>query len=131
MQQIKTPFDFVKNIKDKSGHSYSDENKQNYNSFVINRALSMGLQTLFFANEMNRKHHLDKDLQYDFYYYGMPKVKGFDKWIKSDEKSQHIELISEYYSCSFDKAKEIINILNDAQIQSIKDILQKGGRTKS
>lgn len=128
---IKTPFDFIKNIKEKTGDIYSEENKSSYTPFIVNRSLSFGNQTIFFANEMNRKSHIDKDMQYGFYYHGMPKIKGFDKWLKPEKSSEDITLIIEYYQCSLSKAKEIINILNEAQLSDIRMSLAKGGRTKN
>ena len=38
-----------------------------YPSFIINKCLSGHLDCIMFANEMNKCHFLDKDLQYEFY----------------------------------------------------------------
>ena len=40
------------------------ENIDNYSPFIINKAMSGYIDTLFFANELNRFHFLDKDIQY-------------------------------------------------------------------
>ena len=37
-----------------------------YPPYVINRCLSGFIDTIMYANEMNRYHNLDKDMQYHF-----------------------------------------------------------------
>ena len=37
-----------------------------YSSFIVNRGLSFFMDTIFQVNEMNRNHHLDSRLQFDY-----------------------------------------------------------------
>ena len=78
---------------------------------------------------MNGLHHLDKKLQYDFYYHGLPAKKRYNKWLKP-EAINNIELLKEYYSCSNAKAKEIVNVLTEEQIKIIEKRMYKGGIVK-
>ena len=47
-----------------------DENpdcERDYAPFVINKCLSGQLDSVLYANEMNKHHQLDKRMQYDFF----------------------------------------------------------------
>ena len=39
---------------------------EKYPAFVVNKCLSGSLDSVLFANEMNKSHFLDPKLQYDF-----------------------------------------------------------------
>ena len=43
------------------------ENIKNYPPFIVNKCLAGHLDCIMFANEMNKNHQLDKDMQYSFY----------------------------------------------------------------
>ena len=104
------------------------ENISEYSPFIINKCMSGYIDTLMQSNEMNRYHFLDKDIQYQYYLYGVRKKKRFSPWIKSI-RSDRISIIKEYYNYSDRKAKIVSKILSDSNIESIKKILYKGGST--
>ena len=56
-----------------------------YPPYIINRCLSGHLDTVLFANEMNRYSNLDKDLQYSFLLYTLRKRKRFSPWLKKEQ----------------------------------------------
>ena len=104
--------------------------EKKYPSFIINKCLSMHYDTIADANEMNGYHFLDKKIQFNFYINSIRKKKRFGgKWI-SQAKLKNLEYVKEYYGYSNEKAKQALNILNDKQIEHIKESLNKGGRTK-
>jgi|WetSurSiteA1Bulk_404760.scaffolds.fasta_scaffold103255_2 hypothetical protein len=122
-------FDIVKNINEKGeGLLDPDTIKSEYNSFVINRALSNVKSTLFFSNEMNRLWGLDKDMQYAFYYYGITKKKRFGKWNKLQDDKETINAIQEYFNYSYHRAKEAVSLLTEDQINIIKKAIDRGGK---
>ena len=53
-----------------------------YPPFIINRCMSGHMDSVLFANEMNKYHSLDKDMQYSFYLNILRKRKRFSPWIK-------------------------------------------------
>ena len=55
----------------------SENIKQRYPPYIINRCLSGHLDCVMFANEMNRYNFLDKDMQYSFYLNSLRKKKRF------------------------------------------------------
>ena len=124
------PFDYVndKNLG-KKGIMVDDIAEKEYNAFIINRALSFFTDTVLFANEMNIHHHLDNRLQYDFFINIIRKQKRWSKWVKPQEL-ENLDIIKQYYGYSNDKAKSVLSLFNNEQIQEMKKRIYKGGKRK-
>ena len=104
-----------------------DENIiKSYPPFIINKCLSGHLDSVLFANEMNRYHFLDKDMQYKFYLNILRKRKRFSPWIRK-EKESDLEFVKSYYGYSNEKASQVMKILSNEQIEFIKKRLETGG----
>jgi hypothetical protein len=103
--------------------------EKSYNAFMINRSLSYFQDTVFFANEMNRHHHLDKKLQFHFFINIIRKRKRFSKWNKPELDSD-IDVVKEYYGYSNEKARQVLTLLSPSQIEELRKKVSKGGRTK-
>ncbi len=103
-----------------------DTEKQ-YVPFVVNRTLSYFPDTVAIANEMNKYHHLDSKLQYQFLINIIRKRKRFSKWIKS-ELENNIDKVKEYYGYSDAKARQILPLLSTDQLNIIINKVDKGGR---
>ena len=99
--------------------------EKNYPSYVINKCLSHHMDTLAFANEMNRYPNLDKRLQYSFFLNTVRPKKRFSPWGKK-EKIDDLELVKRYYGYSYEKAKQALEILTPQQINFIKDTVFYG-----
>ena len=76
---------------------------------------------------MNINNHLDNKLQYDFLLNSLRKQNRFATWMKAS-KSKNLEYVKEYFGYNNEKARSALNILNDEQIASIKEKLNKGGK---
>ena len=98
-----------------------------YPPYIINRCLSGHLDCIMFANEMNKNHQLDKDMQYSFYLNSLRKKKRFSPWIRKD-KIDDLECVKNYYGYSTEKALQALRILSSEQIKFIKQRLETGGR---
>ena len=124
-----SPFDFLNSINiTKINLVDQDEDNINlYNSFLINRSLSYFPDTVLISNEMNRLHHLDDKMQYDFLINIVRKKKRFSKWDKPDERA-NMECIKEYFGYSEPKAKQVIGLLTESQIKTITNKVTRGGR---
>ena len=97
-----------------------------YPAFIVNRCLSSFVDSILYANEMNKNCHLDKKLQYDFFINSLKPRKRFAPWIKK-QTLEHLELVKEYYGYSHNKALEALRILGNDQLDFIKKSLNKGG----
>ena len=122
------PFDFVKQIESGKVNLIDEtpELEKKYKQFIINRALSFNHDTALFANEMNFHNHLDSKLQFDFFLNTIRPKKRYSKWIKR-ESNDVLELIKTYYKCSYAKAREYATLLNDSQLNIIKQRIDTGG----
>ena len=98
-----------------------------YPAFVVNKCLSGSLDSVLFANEMNKSHHLDSKLQYDFYLNSLRKKKRFAPWLKKG-KTEDLDAVKKYYRYSNEKAEQAMRILTKEQIKYIKQKLNTGGR---
>ena len=122
------PFEYLKAINEsKKDIMVDDIAEKEYNSFIINRGLSHFQDTILFANEMNRFHHLDNRLQFDFFINIIRKKKRWSKWIKASEVD-NLELIKEYYGYSNEKAKSALSLMSHEQIEQLKQRIYKGGK---
>ena len=102
-------------------------NKKDYPPYIINRCMSGHVDCILYANEMNMQPHLPKDMQYAFYLNSIRKKKRFSPWIRKD-KVKDIEIVKQYYGYSNEKATQALKILNNTQLNFIKQRLEKGGQ---
>lgn len=119
------PFDVLKGINEKNDPAEFDETK--YPAFMVNRGLSFFQDTVLLANEMNRCHHLDGQLQYDFLKGIVRKRKRFSKWAKK-VAVKDIEVVKEYYGYTDSKAESVMDLLSQEDIEEMKFKMSKGGK---
>ena len=98
-----------------------------YPAFVVNKCLSGSIDSVLFANEMNKSHHLDLKLQYEFLLNSLRKKRRFAPWLKKD-KVEDLDAVKKYYGYSSEKAQQAMRILTKEQISYIKKKLDTGGR---
>ena len=123
-----SPFDFLKAINEtKKDIMVDDISEKEYNPFIINRGLSFFKDTILYANEMNRYHHLDHRVQFDFFINIIRKKKRWSKWIKASDVD-NLELIKEYYGYSNEKAKSALSLMSNEQLEQLKQRIYKGGK---
>ena len=124
------PFDYLNAINTtKKDLMVDDVSEKSYSPFMVNRGLSYFPDTILFANEMNLNHHIDSRLQFDFLINIIKKKRRFSKWAKP-MNIENLELIKEYYGYSNEKAKSVMSLLNDDQINELKARIYKGGKRK-
>ena len=122
------PFKFTDAINyTKEDIMIDDITEKAYNPFLINRSLSYFPDTVLAANEMNRNHHIDNRLQFDFFINIIRKRKRFSKWFKPEQISD-LEIVKEYYGYSNEKARQILTLLSTEQMNELKNKVAKGGR---
>ena len=97
-----------------------------YPPYIINRCLSGHLDTVLFANEMNRYSNLDKDMQYSFFLYTLRKRKRFSPWLKK-EQVEDLDLVKKHYGYSNEKAKVAVSLLTKTQLEYIRNKHDMGG----
>ena len=105
----------------------NEEWEKKYPAYVVNKCLAPFTDTILLVNEMNRLHHLDKKLQFDFLLNSLRPRKRYSPWMKA-KKLQDLEYVKEYYGYSNEKARAALELLDEKQISAIKSKLYKGGR---
>jgi hypothetical protein len=125
------PFEYVTSIlQSKKNLIVDDISENDYKAFLTNRSLSYYKDCVWFSNEMNRRHHLDNKLQYDFLINTVRSMKRpFSKWIKN-ETSEDLDCIKSYFDLSESKAREVIKLLSEEDIKTIKEKTDIGGMRK-
>jgi len=124
------PFEYVNAINStKKDIMVDDLAEKGYSPYMINRSLSYFNDTVLYANEMNRHHHLENRMQFDFFINIVRKRKRFSKWIKPQVEA-NVEVIKEYYGYSNSKARQALSLLTSDQIDQLREKVYKGGRTK-
>ena len=101
--------------------------KQSYPPFVVTRCLSYFPDTLFAANEVNIRPHMDSKMHFDFLRGAVRPRKRFSKWLKREEDERVVALV-EYYGFSSRKAREALTVLTEEQISEIVAATSKGGK---
>ncbi len=125
---MSNPFDYVNSILENKKKLITDDiSEKEYSPFLTNRSLSYHKDCIMYANEMNKYHFIDNKLQFDFLLNTIrSRKRPFIKWVKP-EKSEDIECIKTYFGFSDVKAREVLTLLNEEQIQSIKEGITTGG----
>jgi hypothetical protein len=118
-------FDILNHINEKTKISRDDVIPTLPKAFIINRAYSMGMDTVLYANEINQLHCLDKDMCYDFYYHILPKAKRFNKWAKGFEEDELISAVINKYKVSRQLACTYLSLMSDYEKEQLK--IAKGG----
>jgi hypothetical protein len=122
------PFEYVTAINSsKKNIMVDDIAEKEYNAFMVNRSLSYFYDTILFANEMNLNHHLDSRLQFDFLINSIRPRKRFSKWLKKSDPAA-LDVVKEYYGYSNEKARHVLSLLSDDQLNELKVRLYKGGK---
>lgn len=140
-----SPFDFVNSINagtrgpnllegscaDLSISGKDPEDPINdYNAFIINRALSQFYDTVLLANEMNLNHGLPQKMQFDFLRGTVRAKKRFTKWAKATADGPEIAAICKLYDYSKVKARAAATLMTRTQLDSLILKASPGGRTK-
>lgn len=122
-----TPFDFVRSITESKEDIY-EGNESAYNRFIINRALSMNVDCLFFVHEAELYNVLPDRVHYEYLLNSIDSKKRYGKWVKKDALPDNLELIKEAYGYSTKEALSVLGLLSDKQLLELQDTFRKGGR---
>lgn len=125
------PFDYLNAINDTKENVIEDSDNPElaeklYPPYLVNRGLSFFIDTVYLANEMNRHHHLENKMQFDFLINIVRKKKRFSKWFKA-QPDEEVEAVMNYYGYSQDKARQVVDLLTKDQITQIIERQRKGG----
>lgn len=114
------PFDFLNSINTSKKNLIRDEGRgaSEYAPYLMNKGLSQFSDTIMFANEMNMRHHADRQMQYEFLLHVIRPRKRFSKWAKKED-AELVQTVADLFGCSIKKAEEIRDTLGSKKIASL------------
>ncbi len=129
-----SPFDFVKTIqKSKIDMIETAEDPaamtKAYSAWMVNKALSMYVDSILYSNEMNLHHQLDSDMQYSYHLNSVRAMNRKHTWF-SKTSDKDLKLVQEHYKVNSTRASEIVEIIGSAGIETIKKKNAMGGVVK-
>ena len=127
MYELKEYLNAVNHTKDPLMDTEDEVWEKKYPPFIVNKCIAPFQDTIMLVNEMNRLHHLDKKLQFDFLLNSIRTRKRFAPWMKAN-KISNLEYVKEFYGYSNAKAKAALDVLSEDQLATIKRRLYKGGK---
>tara|TARA_B100000424_G_scaffold211589_1_gene169042 strand:- start:21 stop:413 length:393 start_codon:yes stop_codon:yes gene_type:complete len=127
MYELKEYLKAINTSKERLMDSEDEQWEKKYLPYIVNKCLAPFQDTIFLVNEMNMNHQIDKKLQFDFLLNTLRTRNRYTPWLKA-KKEKDLECVKEYYGYGNEKAKSALNILNNEQIKTIKDSLNKGGK---
>jgi len=120
-----TPFDFVNSVSHNKQDLFKEDiSESDYVPFVVNKSLSYFVDTILYANEMN-KVSVDNKLQYHYLLNTIRPAKRFAKWVKR-ENIEDVAAVKQFYGYSTEKATQALTILSSDNLHYIKQKLQRG-----
>ena len=127
MYELKDYLNAINHTKEKLMDTEDEEWERKYPSYIVNKCLAPFQDTILLVNEINQYPSIDKKLQFDFLINSIRPRKRFTPWLKA-KKLENIEYVKEFYGYNNEKAKVALTILNNDQIATIKQKLNKGGK---
>ena len=131
---MSSPFDYAKSLLNSKENLYTTDEifMKEYDPFMVNRILSNSPQATIFANVLNMFPELDKKLQHDFYFYGLPKARSSGKmWTKKEVDEGALELakyVSVEMNVSLKRAYGYLPFIAEDDIEEHKNLV--GGKSK-
>lgn len=123
------PFDYVSSVSGTKQYLFDETSEKEYNTFLVNRAMSYYPDTIFHAQLMNQNGSMDPKMNYDYYFYGIPKKKRYSKWSKPESNSL-LDAVKRLYGYGDEKAYDAIKTLSPEQKTSILSFVDEGGARK-
>lgn len=110
-----SPFDWLKcvTVTKQSWDTFSDEDKEGFNQFILNKALSFNKDYIQIV-EIAMMYPMPSEKLYQFYCNTLPKKQIWNKWIKSEVKwnEEEIKVLAQYFECGTREVKDFYSLLD-------------------
>ena len=97
-----------------------------YPAFMIRRMMSYHLDTVLYANELNKLYDLDNQMQYEYMLHAVPKKNRYATTHKV-QNPDAVALLKKFYNYSDAKALAVLSLHTGDDIARIKEQLSEGG----
>lgn len=122
-----SPFDLAHDLTTRERYDSDVSEMKSYTKFLLNRTLSYHPDLIAYANEMNVHTDVSNKLHYDYMHHSIDKKRRSKKYWAKSKKYEHLEMVKEYFNYSNQKALSALSVLSDSDIETIKNLMNKGG----
>jgi hypothetical protein len=122
-----SPFDLAHDLTTRERYDSDVSEMKSYTKFLLNRTLSYHPDLIAYANEMNIHIDVSDKLHYDYMHHSIDKKRRSKKYWAKSKKYEHLEMVKEYFNYSNQKALSALSVLSDSDIETIKNLMNKGG----
>ena len=123
-----TIWDLVNSIMHKKDPDvFNDETEHLYTPFVVSRAMSQHMDCILWAQELNERPGMPKQMHFDFLFHGIRQKKRWAKWAKA-KKLKWFPIVQEYFQYNRGRALEALEILTLEDLEEIKREVDHGGQ---
>ena len=134
----KTIFSILADVTSKktNPNSYTEGDWKAYNSYMLNKWLSMNPNVSEIINFIQKYYSLDKTIHYKLLSDILPKQKLFSKYIKGKKMDKYnpelVTIVSKHYEISKREAKLYIDLFRDTTdgTNSLTGVLELYGKTQ-
>ena len=122
-----SPFDLAHDLTTRERYDSDVSEMKSYTKFLLNRTLSYHPDLIAYANEMNIHIDVSDKLHYDYMHHSIDKKRRSKKYWAKSKKYEYLEMVTEYFNYSNQKALSALSVLSDSDIETIKNLMNKGG----
>lgn len=122
-----SPFDLAHDLTTRERYDSDVSEMKSYTKFLLNRTLSYHPDLIAYANEMNIHIDVSDKLHYDYMHHSIDKKRRSKKYWAKSKKYEHLEMVKEYFNYSNQKALSALSVLSDSDIETIENLMNKGG----
>jgi len=114
-------FDFINDINYNKQYLLDEGTQKDYDSFTVNRAMTIFPDTFIHGEFLNSNYHLDKRMQHDYLFYSVSKKKRWKQggWMKrSEAEKKELKLLQDVARvCGYNmiRTKEIWSMMTGEQ----------------
>ncbi|AUG87795.1 clamp loader of DNA polymerase [Klebsiella phage vB_KpnM_KpS110] len=116
-------FDFLgalNNTKENLLQTDDPDVRKAFDPFMTRRGLAQNKDTLVIAQRMNLLHKVTPWMQWNMAFHSIPARKRYGKWAKKGPLDPDIQMLSEYYYISHEKASEYLKFLPKEALAEIR-----------
>lgn len=113
-------WNFIGDISKDKKYLLDEYTERLYEPWIVNKSFMAHADTLVFAEQANRLHHLDKRMQHDFMFYSIEaRAKRYKPWLKKTEAEKKelklLQDISKVTNMNMQRTKQFWKVLTQEQ----------------
>jgi len=113
-------WNFISDISKDKQYLLDEYTERLYEPWIVNKSFMAHPDTLLFAEQANRMHHIDKKMQHDFMFYSVEaRGKRYKPWLKKTEAEKKelklLQDISKLTNLNLQRTKQFWKVLSPDQ----------------